>query len=58
MREEEHNPGRNDRVAGMLQKPFRNYYTWALGQGAVSAIFPWEMIGLDTGLQFASPRHG
>lgn len=42
----------------MLQKPFRNYYTWALGQGAVSAIFPWEMIGLDTGLQFASPRHG
>lgn len=30
---------------------------WALGQGSVSNIFPWEITGLDTGLH-SLPRPG
>lgn len=42
--------GHNDRVAGILQKPLRSCSAWALSQGSVSSIFPWEMAGLGTGL--------
>lgn len=38
--------GHNDRVAGILQKPLRSCSAWALSQGSVSSIFPWEMAGL------------